>query len=79
MSQTTAEYVAAEVRAELGRQGRDNQWLASELSVSEMWVSRRLRNVTDWSVDDLMRVSGVLGVPVTQFLPASALIAEAAA
>ncbi|GIH07345.1 hypothetical protein Rhe02_54120 [Rhizocola hellebori] len=73
MRQSTTEYVAAEVRAELGRQGHDNNtWLAAQLDVSEMWVSRRLRCVTEFSADDLVRVARVLGVPVSQFLPDTA-------
>jgi hypothetical protein len=70
MSQSATEHVAAEVRAELARQGHDNTWLAGQLRVSEMWVSRRLRNITKFSVDDLTRVAAVLDVPVGQFLPA---------
>jgi len=69
MSQTTAEFVAAEVRAELGRQDHDNQWLASQTGRSEMWVSRRLRNITDWSVDDLMVVADALDISAAQLLP----------
>lgn len=69
MSQSTTEYVAAEVRAELGRQGRDNAWLAKQLDVSEMWVSRRLRCITEFSADDLVRTAHALGVPAANFLP----------
>jgi hypothetical protein len=67
------EFVAAEVRAEMGRQGRTNSWLAVQLGVSEMWVGRRLRipgREVDLSEDDLDRIADVLGVPVSKFLPA---------
>lgn len=69
MSQSTTEYVAAEVRAELGRQGHDNTWLAAKLEVSDMWVSRRLRGVTEFSADDVIRVARALDRPASQLLP----------
>ena len=66
------DFVAAEVRAEMGRQGRTNSWLAAQLGVSEMWVGRRLHMIrkTDISEDDLDRIAEALGVPVATFLPA---------
>ena len=69
MSQSTTSYVAAEVRAEMGRQDRDNAWLAKQLDVSEMWVSRRLRGKIRFSADDVVRVAAALDVPPAQFLP----------
>lgn len=73
MSRSTTAYVAAEVRAELGRQDRENAWLARELNVSEMWVSRRLRCVTEFSADDVVQIATVLGVPPANLMPAAAL------
>lgn len=72
MSQSASEHVAAEVRAEMGRQDRDNAWLAAKLDVSEMWVSRRLRCVTEWSVNDLVATAEALDVSPSQFLPVPA-------
>lgn len=69
MRQSTTAYVAAEVRAEMGRQNRDNNWLATQLDVNAMWVSRRLRGITDWSVDDMVRIAEVLGIPAARLLP----------
>lgn len=69
MSQTTAEYVAAEVRAELGRQGHTSKWLAEQTGRSEVWASRHLRNAAEWSVDDLMDIADALDIPATQLLP----------
>lgn len=68
MSQNPSQSVAAEVRAELGRQERSGTWLASELGVSEVWVSRRLRGITKFTVDDLVRVADVLDVPASDLL-----------
>jgi len=78
MSQSTTQYVAAEVRAELGRQGHDNTWLARQLGVSDMWVSRRLRSITEFTADDLVRVAETLRVEPSQFLPSPAAIVSTA-
>jgi antitoxin component HigA of HigAB toxin-antitoxin module len=75
MSQNPTSDVAAEIRAELGRQDRNKAWLAAELGVSEMWVGRRLGERTAITTDDLERIAGALGVPAAQFLPASAVTA----
>lgn len=69
MSQSTTSYVAAEVRAELGRQGHDKAWLARELGENEMWVGRRLRGVINFSADDVVRIARALDVSPAQFLP----------
>lgn len=63
MSQNPTHSVAAEVRAELGRQGHNNAWLAAQLGVTQMWVSRRLRGETRITEDDLKRIAAVLGMP----------------
>lgn len=68
MSQNPTPDVAAEVRAELGRQGHDNRWLAGQLGVSEMWVSRRLRGKTRLTVDDLHQVAAALGITAVDLL-----------
>jgi transcriptional regulator with XRE-family HTH domain len=74
MDQTKSQFIAAEIRAELGRQSKTNAWLASELDVSEMWVSRRLRadQVQEISDEELGRIAEALGVPVATFLPTEA-------
>lgn len=69
MSQSTTAYVAGEVRAHLGRQGHDGTWLARQLDVSDMWVSRRLRGVTEFTADDLVRVAAVLDIDPALLLP----------
>lgn len=69
MSQSATEDVVAEIRAELGRQDRTKAWLAAQLGVSEMWVSRRLRSETKLTVEDLHGIAKALGVPASQFVP----------
>jgi transcriptional regulator with XRE-family HTH domain len=56
------ETVAAEVRAELGRQRKSGAWLALQLGVSDAWVSRRISGSMPMSVEDLERIADVLEV-----------------
>jgi transcriptional regulator with XRE-family HTH domain len=42
--------------------------MAREAGVSDMWISRRLRGKTDFTVSDLDRVARALGVPVDVLL-----------
>lgn len=65
---------AAEVRAEMGRQGMSNAYLARALGVSEAWTTRRLSLKsadTGLSLTDLERIAAVLAVPVLNLLPQS--------
>lgn len=68
-----SESVASEIRAEMGRRGITQSILAERLSVSPLWVSRRLspgsaRPRTPLSLDDLDRIAAVLAVPVSKLL-----------
>lgn len=67
--------IAAEVRAEMARQGISQQALADRLG----WLQNRLsRRITDgktsvpFTVAELASVADALGVPLSRFLPASA-------
>lgn len=68
---TLAETVAAEVRAEMGRQRIPATALAQELGVSDMYLSRRLGGDKPIPFDlaELERIAAALGVPASQFLP----------
>lgn len=79
MRQNTTPDVAAEVRVLLARLGHDGSWLAAQLKVSEMWVSRRLRGVTRFTVDDLARIAEVLGVTVADLIPPPVAVPAASA
>jgi transcriptional regulator with XRE-family HTH domain len=68
---TLSEHVAAEIRADLGRQGISQRQLAVRLGVSPMWVSGRLSGETAISLDDIVLMAAGLGRPVSYFLPAS--------
>lgn len=72
-------YVAAEIRAEMGRQGLGNADIARALGVSEAWTTRRLsRKSADTIINlaDLERIAGTLNVPALQLVAAAARQAE---
>jgi transcriptional regulator with XRE-family HTH domain len=72
MTQSLNDTVAAEVRAELGRQRVTGAELAKRLGVSGVWVSRRLSGHQSLTTDDLEAISTALAVPVSAFLPGRA-------
>ena len=49
-------------------QGRTNQWLANQLGVNYVTVSRWVRNTQQPGLETLYRVANVLGVPVCDLL-----------
>lgn len=67
--------IAAEVRAEMGRQGISSAALARKLGVSEAWTSRRLSINGDQTMDldDLPRIADALGVRIGNLLPREAV------
>lgn len=71
MRKTIAEHVSSEIRAELARQRRPQRDIAELLGISVNQVSERVRGDVDWRVTELVQVAELLGVPVTQFLPAT--------
>lgn len=64
----SSETVAAEVRAELGRQQLSATELAARLGVTPMWLSRRLRGLTALTIDDTVRIAEALDVDPCRFL-----------
>lgn len=61
--------VAATVRAELARAGRNQQSLAAHLFMSQPAVSRRLSGAVSFSIDELVSIAAFLDVDVTLFVP----------
>jgi transcriptional regulator with XRE-family HTH domain len=68
MPQTYNESVAAEVRAEMARQRRSQDSLASELGWTQATLSRRLIDEVAFSTDEIERIAGALGVPLSQLV-----------
>jgi len=68
MASTYNDRVAAEVRAEMGRQKLSQMGLAAALGASQAWLSRRLNGTVAFATDELERVAEVLGVPLGQLV-----------
>ncbi|WP_213452855.1 helix-turn-helix domain-containing protein [Rhizomonospora bruguierae] len=68
MSNPSPADIAAELRAEMGRQRVTQAKLADVLGVSQPQVSDRMLGTVDWRVTELIQVAEFLGVPVTRFL-----------
>jgi transcriptional regulator with XRE-family HTH domain len=63
--------VAAEIRAELGRQGKNQSQLAREMDRPQQWVQRRLSGATVISAGDLLQFAEALGTSIDSFVPTS--------
>lgn len=72
MSESLADHVRAEIKAELARRDLNTTQLAARLRVSDMWVSRRLRGVVPIAVAELEQIADALGIPVQVFLERAA-------
>lgn len=57
------------IRAEMARRRLSQTELAGVLGISQTAVSRRLSGDTRFSVDELLKVAGWLGVPAASLLP----------
>lgn len=63
------EQAAEEIRALLARRKMSATQLARQMSVSQTYVWRRLSGETAFDLDDLEKISSLLGVEVTELLP----------
>lgn len=64
-----SEIVAAEIRAEMGRQRYTGRSLAMRLGWPPMYLSRRLSGRTSFDLNDVDLIARALEVPVTSFFP----------
>lgn len=64
MTQTLSERVASVVRAEMARKKVGQDEIAALLGLSQASVSRRIRGVTPFEVDELGPVAGLLEIPI---------------
>jgi transcriptional regulator with XRE-family HTH domain len=69
MAKPLKHLIADEVRSVLTAHGVTQQELADRLGVRQYWVSRRLTYKAAISADELVRIAGVLGEPVSRFVP----------
>ncbi|MGC4154818.1 MAG: helix-turn-helix transcriptional regulator [Propionicimonas sp.] len=64
------EAVAAEVRAALARDGRKAARLAEEAGISPAALSRKLRGLTPFYVEELLNIADALNIdPAPLFVP----------
>lgn len=70
--QAISERVAAEIRAEIARQGMTRAAVAVRLGWTEQRLSSRMTGKVALTVGELTTIADALGVPVTQFLPTPA-------
>jgi len=62
--------MAAEIRAEMARQGRSRRWLAAEIGESHVTVGRWITGKTPMSLDVLDAMCRALGMGVADLLRA---------
>lgn len=81
MTVPLTQIVASGVRAEMARQGKTQQQLASSAGMAQQTLSRRLKldDPIPFDTDELERIADALGVPVHQFLLRPAVPAAGAA
>lgn len=68
MSESLPHRVAAEVRAEMARQGVRQWQLAAHLNLPQTAISRRLKGDITFDLGELEKVADFLGVPAAQLL-----------
>ncbi len=70
-TQSHAERVGANVRAEMARNKRTQATLADSIGMKQQALSRRLSGTTPFTVDELGRVADVLGTSIVQLVGAA--------
>lgn len=63
-SDSHAQRVAANVRAEMARSKRTQAALAHDIGMKQQALSRRLAGITPFTIDELGRIAEVLEVPL---------------
>lgn len=77
MTQTTAEQVGANVRAEMARAGLSQAALAAILGLSQPAISKRLRGIQAFDVDEVARAAEALGIDVASLMSITSTSAQA--
>lgn len=68
MTQTLADFAAAQMRAEMARREISASQLGRELGVGETWVRRRMKGKYAITLGDLERIARGLDLPVSHFI-----------
>jgi transcriptional regulator with XRE-family HTH domain len=65
---TERERIAAEVRAEIARQGKTQRQVAELIGMAQQLLQVRLAGSRSFRAEEIAKLAEVLGVPVDQFL-----------
>lgn len=68
MPLTHNDRVASEVRAEMARQRKSQRWVAEQMGVSQVYLSRRLSGRVDLGITDVERIAAVLAIPFDRLM-----------
>lgn len=68
MTHTLPEHITREIRAEMGRQRRNQREIADLIGLSQTQVSKRFAGLIEFRPSELEKIADYLGVPVTQFV-----------
>lgn len=68
MTQSLADFAAAQLRAEMARREISPTELGQRIGVSETWVRRRMRRQRQISIEDLERIAAALDLPPAFFV-----------
>jgi len=72
MTSTEArEYVAAETRAALARDGRTASQLATDTGISKSSLSKKMRGQVSFTVEEVIDIANALGVDPGAFVPST--------
>ena len=69
MTQSLAQTIATEVRAEMGRQRVSGRQLTKVLGLSQAQMSKRLLGQIEFRPNELQKIADHFGVPVIRFFP----------
>lgn len=72
---TPTQAVGANVRAEVARRGLTQAALADVIGVSQSQLSKRLRGVIPFDVNELAAIAKALDVPIADLLPSKVDVA----
>lgn len=69
---TPTQTVGANIRAEVARRGLTQAALAEVIGVSQSQLSKRLRGVIPFDVNEVAAIANALDVPITELVTAKA-------
>lgn len=69
MITSTSAIVGANVRAEMARKGISQETLAAAVKIDQGGLSRRLRGLRSFSIDEVTAVAAHLDVPLSTLVP----------